>query len=91
MEAYLREGSLEAERYAAMRVLCRYWGLWPDYLSHLFVKVQTPSWEMEYAVAEEATRLLGDFLQVNPAPALTKGAWLALLGVYHDAVPQWRS
>src|SRR5271154_4690419 len=39
MDAFLRSGKVDAERYSALRVLCRYWGLWDKYLDYLLAKI----------------------------------------------------
>lgn len=82
VEMYLRNGRNDAERYSALRVLCRYWHLWGTYLPDLYFLSQPSAWEDDYAVAEEATQLLGEYLHGHD----DKEAWRKLLEIYDDAV-----
>ena len=80
---YLRSGKTDAERYSALRVLCRYWGLWDAYLPYLFSKIEPKAWGNDYALADEATNLLGGYLRLKGED---KVAWAKLLEVYDNAI-----
>lgn len=82
VESYLRNGRTDAERYAALRVLCRYWELWERYLPDLFAKTAPAAWENDYALADEATTLLGEYLQRQTEDNV---AWGRLVEVYDHA------
>ena len=83
IDMYLHNGKTDAERYSALRVLCLYWGLWDDYLQYLFSKVEPEAWESDYALADEATRLLGKYLGTR---CDDKSVWGKLVEVYDDGV-----
>jgi len=83
MDMYLHNGNTDAERYSALRVLCQYWGLWDAYLQYLFTKIEPDAWENDYALADEATNLLGRYLCSNGED---KSAWGKLVEVYDDAI-----
>lgn len=83
MDMYLHNGKTDAERYSALRVLCQYWGLWDAYLQYLFAKVEPEAWESDYALADEATNLLGRYLC---SKGEDKNAWEKLIEVYDDAI-----
>jgi hypothetical protein len=83
MDMYLRNGKTDAERYSALRVLCQYWGLWDAYLQYLFSKAEPEAWESDYALADEATNLLGRYLCLKGED---KSAWGKLVEVYDDAI-----
>jgi hypothetical protein len=83
VDAYLRDGKSDEERYSAMRTLCSYWGLWQHYLPYLYSKMEEGEWEDDYALADEATQLTGRYLAQNGDDA---GGWRKLLEVYDAAV-----
>jgi hypothetical protein len=83
IDAYLRNGKTDAERYTALKILCRYWRLWDEYLPFLYAKVQEDAWESDYALADEAMTLLGDYLFRHEQ---NKEAWRKLVDVYDAAV-----
>jgi hypothetical protein len=82
VERYFRGGRNDAERYSALRVLCRYWQLWGAYLPDLYSLTQPSHWDDDYATAEEATQLLGEYLYGHD----DKEAWRKLLEIYDHAV-----
>jgi hypothetical protein len=82
IETYLRGGRSDAERYSALRVLCRYWSLWGVYLPDLYALSRPSAWDSDYATAEEATQLLGEYLYGYP----DSEAWGKLLETYDHAV-----
>jgi hypothetical protein len=82
VDQFLTAGKNEAERYCALRVLCRYWGLWSKYLDYVLMKISPEEFESDQGVAEESFVLLGEYLWEHP----DRGAWRRLLSVYDSAV-----
>ena len=86
VDAFLRSGKVDAERYSALRVLCSYWGLWDKYLDYLLAKIAPEEFDRDPAVSDEAFSLLGDYLFQHSDQA----AWRRLVFVYDVAVSEGR-
>ena len=86
VDAYLRSGKVDAERYSALRVLCRYWGLWDKYLDYVLAKIAPEEFDRDPALSDEAFSLLGDYLFQHADQA----GWRRLLSVYDLAVAEGR-
>jgi hypothetical protein len=86
MDAFLRSGKVDAERYSALRVLCRYWGLWDKYLDYLLAKIAPEEFDRDPTVSDEAFSLLGDYLFQHSDQA----GWRRLVFVYDLAVAEGR-
>src|SRR5581483_3067344 len=39
LEGFLVDGRTDAERHSALKTLCRFWGLWEQYLDYLLKKI----------------------------------------------------
>lgn len=76
----------DAERYCALRVLCRYWGLWEDFLPYVLEKISPEGWESDYGVSNEAFNLVGEYLWEHA----DRNAWRRLVSVYDAAVASGR-
>ena len=86
MESFLRSSKVDAERYSALRVLCRYWGLWDKYLDYLLAKIVPEEFDRDPAVSDEAFSLLADHLFQHSDQAV----WRRLVSVYDLAVAEGR-
>lgn len=82
MEGFLGPGHVDAERYCALRVLCRYWGLWDRYLPNLLSKTSPEEFEKDPAISDEAFTLMGEYLSSHA----DRTAWRHLVAVYDSAV-----
>ena len=86
MDAFLRSGKVDAERHSALRVLCRYWGLWDTYLDYLLAKIAPEEFDRDPAVLDEAFSLLGGYLFQHS----DQEGWRRLVFVYDLAVAEGR-
>jgi hypothetical protein len=82
MKDFLTNGRTDEERYCALRVLCRYWQLWRDFLAYLFEKTSAVALDHDPAVSDEAFSLLGEYLSKHS----DRNAWLHLITLYDAAM-----
>jgi hypothetical protein len=82
VKSFLVGSRIEAERYSALRVLCRYWGLWVEFLPYLTENISPEAFERDPAVADEAFSLIGEYLWDHP----DRDAWRGLVQTYDAAV-----
>lgn len=82
VKSFLVDSRSEAERYSALRVLCRYWGLWAEFLPYLKEHISLEAFERDPAVADEAFGLMGEYLWNHP----DRDAWRRLVQTYDAAV-----
>ena len=73
---------VDSERYSALKVLCRYWGLWQEYLEYVLRKISPEEFDRDPAVADEAFNLLGEYLSEHA----NRNAWRSLVSVYDFAL-----
>jgi hypothetical protein len=81
LDDLLAHGRVEEERYCALRVLCRYWGLWDRYLPYLATKISPAEFERDPDVSQEALALVGEYLWKHP----DKEFWHKLVSTYEAA------
>lgn len=62
VEGILRGSSDDTERRSSLKVLCRYWGLWGQYLEYVLQKISPAEFESDPEVSREAFNLVGDYL-----------------------------
>jgi len=81
MQTFLTTASLDTERATALKVLCRYWGLWDQFLDYVMDNISPETFDAYPMVADQAFNLLGEYLSGH----LNRKAWGRLVGIYEGA------
>jgi hypothetical protein len=81
VETFLVDGRTDAERYSALKTLCRHWGLWDQYLEYLLTKITPEEFDRDPAVSDEAFNLLAEYLRQHT----NRNAWRRLVSIYDNA------